>query len=280
MRCNARARHRKVGSSRLFERLVGSASSRSITGTSSEYRRRRAGRDRRGCRSPGRSRRSSPGRTRRSRRRGPPAPRAWSGAWMCWTIQPSAPSSLHDRKQVDHPLERAARGPDPLDRRDLRLDGEDRLDLQRRAEPRLGAGDPPAAAQVLERVDREPQLQLGPGSARPLRDRLRVGAVARRRPRRRARPGPGRRRRWLESTTWTRSALRHRAARGPARRHRTVPDIPPARWIETMSLPGLEQRLVHGQEVADRGLRGGRQIGGRPQPLVVGVVAPDLALRA
>ena len=45
-------------------------------------------------------------------------------------------------QQIDHALEGAARGPDALDRGDLGLDGEDRLDLQRRAEPGLRAGDP------------------------------------------------------------------------------------------------------------------------------------------
>ena len=46
---------------------------------------------------------------------------------------------------IDHPLERAAPGPDALDRLDLALDREDRLDLERRADPGLGAADPPAA---------------------------------------------------------------------------------------------------------------------------------------
>ena len=35
---------------------------------------------------------------------------------------------------------------------------------------------------------------------------------------------------------------------------RTVPDMPPARWIETISLPACEQRLVDRQEVTDRRL--------------------------
>src|SRR4029077_1471752 len=42
---------------------------------------------------------------------------------------------------ADHPLERAARGSHALDGRDRPVDGQDRLDLQRPAEPRLGAAD-------------------------------------------------------------------------------------------------------------------------------------------
>ena len=131
---------------------------------------RPAARGRRGCRSPGRSRRSRPDRGRRSRCPGGKL-RASSGAWMCWTIQPSAPSWAQ-AEQIDHPLERPARGPHPLDRRNLRLDGQDRLDLQRRAKPRLRAADPPTASQVLERVDREPDFS----SARARRARSATAA--------------------------------------------------------------------------------------------------------
>src|SRR3954454_1688139 len=52
----------------------------------------------------------------------------------------------------DEALERPAGGAHALDRLHLALDGETRLDLQRRADPRPGPADPPAAAQVLERV--------------------------------------------------------------------------------------------------------------------------------
>ncbi len=61
---------------------------------------------------------------------------------------------------VAQALDRAGPGAHALDRGDLLLEGEDRLDLQRRADPGAGAADPAAAAQVLERVDREPHLQL------------------------------------------------------------------------------------------------------------------------
>ena len=69
--------------------------------------------------------------------------------------------------EVDHALERAAPRPDPLDRGDLLLEREDRLDLQCRAEERLGGADPAALAQVLERVDREPHLQAVAGLLDP-----------------------------------------------------------------------------------------------------------------
>ena len=119
----------------------------------------RAGRGRRGRRSPGRSRRRRRGRSRRSGGTRRPGARAVSGSWMCWTTQASAPSRLALAGELDHALERAAAGADALHRRDLLLERQDRLDLQRRAEPRLGRADPAAAAQVLERVDREPHLQ-------------------------------------------------------------------------------------------------------------------------
>jgi hypothetical protein len=43
--------------------------------------------------------------------------------------------------------------------------------------------------------------------------------------------------------------------------------------------PALEQRFVDGDEVADRGLRGGRAVGRGAQPLVEGGEVGDLALR-
>ena len=49
-------------------------------------------------------------------------------------------------QQIDHSFKRAPSGAHALDGHDLGLDGKDRLDLQRRAEPRLSARDPPPAA--------------------------------------------------------------------------------------------------------------------------------------
>src|SRR5919106_354198 len=61
---------------------------------------------------------------------------------------------------VDHPLEGPRAGADALDRRHLVLHGEDRLDLERGADPGARRADAPAALEELERVDREPHLQL------------------------------------------------------------------------------------------------------------------------
>ena len=88
------------------------------------------------------------------------SPSAVSTSWMCWTTQASKPVLVALAGVVAQPLDRAGAGPDPLDRGDLLLEGEDRLDLQRRADPGPGAADPAAAPQVLEGVDREPHLQL------------------------------------------------------------------------------------------------------------------------
>ena len=89
-----------------------------------------------------------------------------SGAWMCWMTNTSRRSSRRSLQVVDEPLERAPGRAHALDRRDLALDREDRLDLQRRADPRLRRADAPAAAQELERVDREPASSGRARSAR------------------------------------------------------------------------------------------------------------------
>ena len=81
-------------------------------------------------------------------------------------------------QQVDESLERALRGADSLDRGDLRLHRQDRLDLKRRAQPRLRAADPTPATQVVERVDCEPHLQLLARATGPVADRLSVAAEA------------------------------------------------------------------------------------------------------
>ena len=74
---------------------------------------------------------------------------------------------------LDQPPQGLGARPDPLDRGDLLLEREDRLDLERRAEPRGRGADAAAAAQVLERVDREPHLESGPCLAYPRNDVLR-----------------------------------------------------------------------------------------------------------
>ena len=60
---------------------------------------------------------------------------------------------------LDHALERAPGRAHALDGGDFVLEREDRLDLQRTSEPGLGFADASAAAQVLERVQTEPDAQ-------------------------------------------------------------------------------------------------------------------------
>ena len=210
-----------------------------------------------------RSRRSRPARAAEdldpARR---PASRPRRGPGCAGPCSRRQPSSLQAAQQVDHPLERAARGPDPLDRGDLRLDRQDRLDLQRRAEPCLRARDPPAAPQVLERVDREPQLQLG--ARAPARSATASASAPSRAAAAAAsttRPCPPHA--VAESTTWTRSArvaelLAGLLGRADGARHA-------AREVDRDDVvAGVEQRLIDREEVADRRLRGRRQVGRDP----------------
>src|SRR5262249_27654623 len=74
-----------------------------------------------------------------------------------------------------HPLQGARPGADPLDRSYLVFESENRLDLQRGADPRARRADAAPAAQVVERVDREPDLE---SLADLLRAILRVGCGA------------------------------------------------------------------------------------------------------
>src|ERR1700693_3215978 len=50
-------------------------------------------------------------------------------------------------------------------RRYLGAEGEDRLQLQRAPEQRLGRADPPASPEVLERVEAEPDVEALAGAA-------------------------------------------------------------------------------------------------------------------
>ena len=81
---------------------------------------------------------------------------------------------------VHHPLEHPGARAHALDRRHLALHGEDRLDLQRRADPGARRADPPAALEELERVDAEPQLQLAARLAHPLFHLVEAGTARRR----------------------------------------------------------------------------------------------------
>ncbi len=179
---------------------------------------------------------------------------------------------------VHHPLERARRGADPLDRGDLAADREDRLDPQRAPDPRLRAADPPAAAQVLERVDREPDLRRLDRLLGPRADRVDVAARLR----------GGRRRQDAEAEAAARRPRVHDrdspvgvAGQGVGRRLARAlygaRDV--ARQMDRDDVaPRLQERLVDGEEVADRRLRGGRQLIEIPQTLVVGVEVRHVGL--
>jgi len=59
----------------------------------------------------------------------------------------------------DHPLEGPSVGAHAADRGDLRAESQDRLDLQRRPQHRPRCSDAPTAAQVLQRVQAEPDIK-------------------------------------------------------------------------------------------------------------------------
>ena len=61
---------------------------------------------------------------------------------------------------VGEPPQRTCAGAHALDRGDLLVERQDRLDLERRAEPGRRCTDAAAPAQVLERVDGEPHLEV------------------------------------------------------------------------------------------------------------------------
>src|SRR5262249_15234973 len=81
---------------------------------------------------------------------------------------------------VDHALEGPAGGAHALDGHDFVLQREDPLVLRGPAQPRLRPADAPAAVQVLQRVQAEPDLQRLAGLPHAGHDRLPVGPRARR----------------------------------------------------------------------------------------------------
>jgi hypothetical protein len=182
---------------------------------------------------------------------------------------------------LDETLEDAASGPNPLDRRDLVVEGEDRLDLQGRAHPGAGGADPAAATQVLERVDREPHPQVLPCRADALDDGLdRLAGLGRRDRREDEHPHP----------TAAGAAVDHMDALASAAlvdqplaglRRRLVGAGDPGCEMDRDDRPaGVEERPVDLDEVADRRLRGRRSLVARPQPLEERSVVADLALLA
>ena len=209
------------------------------------------------------------------------APRAASsaasaGAWMCWTIHASAPSCARDRSRST--IRSNARREVRTRSIGVISDSTVRIGLIFSAEPSQAWAPPirPPLAQVLERVDRKPHLQSVARPPRPVGHRRRVGASAsggrgREHHQPLAAAGAGR-----IDHVHPLGALAELFASLLGRSHRARH---PAREMDRDDvIAGVEERLVDRQEVADRGLRGGRQLRGRAEPPVVGVVVGDLAL--
>src|SRR5215217_6878857 len=182
-------------------------------------------------------------------------------------------------QELDHALERAARRAYALHRLYLVLHREDRLDLQRRADPRAGRADAPAAAQVLERLDGEVDLQLVADALRRGHGAVEVGTAAQR-------VGGGDR----DQADWGAARERvdhlHPAVLDAALHERVAGLLggshsarDATRDVHGDDVPAvLEQRLVDLEEVTDRGLRRARQLRGGAQAVVEGVVVGDVAL--
>ena len=112
------------------------------------------------CRSRVRPRRRRSARSRRSRVRARPGAGTARGPGCAG--RPSRRLRVVELVHVlDHTFECASGGAHALDGRDFVLHRQDRLDLQRAAEPGLGFADAPAAAHVLQRIQAEPDLQRG-----------------------------------------------------------------------------------------------------------------------
>src|SRR5881394_225207 len=153
---------------------------------------------------------------------------------------------------VAQALDRAGPGADTLHRGDLLLQGEDRLDLQRRANEGAGAADPAAAPQVLERVDREPHLQLLTGllSARHRCISPSAAGSGRRGAARAEAHSAGRRARIENLDSLAALAFVDEALAGLAGRLAGAGDT--GRDMDRGDLAAsVEQRLVDGDEVAD-----------------------------
>ena len=126
-----------------------------------------------------------------------------------------------------------AAGPDAIGRLDHAvLDRDDRLDREQRPDGRLGAADPAALLEVLERLEGHVHAHVAaPASRGSRRSRPRTGPRRpSRRPSGRGSPRPSRR-----------PASRRRGSRGPGSMSRAiwalliVPDSVPATWIETIA---------------------------------------------
>ncbi len=198
---------------------------------------------------------------------------ACSGAWMC-CIDPAVGACVVELARVlDHALECPPGGAHALDGHDLVLERQDRLDLQRAAQPGLGLADAPSALEVLEGVQAEPYFEHLARRSHARGDGVLVGA--------RASGGGG-----------GEHQQPHPAAGGfrvqdlDAIAQATLCEQP-VRLVGGLAgardaagevdrddiLAGLDQGLPGGEEVADRGLGGGRQFGVAAQALVEAVEA-------
>ena len=149
-----------------------------------------------------------------------------------------------------HPLAGLAAGPDLVGRLDQAvLDRDDRLDREERADRRLGAADPAAPLQVLERVERDEERDVAP--ARP-RGRAAISAAGRP-------PPPCSTASSARSPSPIEAPLRvddvdlavRAACPAAISALLIVPDSVPATWIETIaSAPAGEGRLEGRLEVA------------------------------
>ncbi len=170
---------------------------------------------------------------------------------------------------LDQPLEGAPSRAHALDRGDLLPEGEDRLDLERRAQPCLRGADPAPLAQVLERVDREPHLERV-AAALGGRQRLRAAGSLTGGVRRREHHQPltaGRGATVVDVDPLPSLALVQQPLARLLRRFAGSRD--PGREVDRDDLPALgQQRLVDGGEVADRRLGGRRPLVAAAQALV------------
>src|SRR4051812_5534462 len=153
----------------------------------------------------------------------------------------------------DHPLEGAPARAHPAHRGDLRAEGEDRLDPERRAHERLRRADAAAAAQVLERVEAEPDVEARAGAPDRLEDRVHAPAPLRRARRRddeaAKAAGAGLAVDDLGADSVARGDLARRLAAALARARQAACDVD-----GDDVAPGLGERLEDREEVADRRL--------------------------
>ena len=202
-----------------------------------------------------------------------------SGAWTCWTTQPSAPPRSAGARSRPCARTRAWTCARARSARSPRQ-GQDRLDLQRRAEVglarrrsgRRGAGTPACRRRTTSPARR------GACSARARTASGSPPALAAAAAARTISPSPPQPLR--ESSTLTRSPplSARRAARAPAAADSTVPEIPPARWIETMSRPASSSGS---QTARNSPIEGWLVVGSvrmSRRPGVVGVEVDDVAL--